>query len=164
MDVYPWVVIAHILAVILALGAHGVSAFAIFRVKAEPDRDKLKATLEMSSGSLTLAGWGLLVAVILGIVAAVMGGHFSRLWPWASIVVVVILFGVMTPMAANPMSKVREALGMALRGDKPGDPPREPASDEVLAAARARLRPELVAAIASIGIVLLVWMMETKPF
>jgi hypothetical protein len=27
------------------------------------------------------------VAIVLGIVAAVSGGHFSKFWPWAAIIV-----------------------------------------------------------------------------
>jgi hypothetical protein len=67
-------------------------------------------------------------------------------------------------MAANPMGGVRKALGQSVRGDKAGDPPRQPASDADLAAAQARLRPELVATIGVVGLVVLVWLMEFKPF
>lgn len=118
MDLYPWVVIGHVVFVILAFGAHGVSAFAMFRVKAEPDRDRASAVLELSTLALAAAGIGLLIAVVLGIVAAAMAGYFGRLWPWASIVVVVLAWLAMTPMAANPMSDVRRQLGLPTRGDK----------------------------------------------
>jgi hypothetical protein len=161
---YPWIVLGHVVLVIVALGAHGVSAYSMFAAKSETDRARLGAVLDLSGRSLNLAGWGLLIGVLLGIVAAVVGGHFGRWWPWVSIVVVVLLFGAMTPMASGPMWAVRKALGQPPRGAKPGDPPPEPASDADLAAARARLRPELVAAIGLGGIVILVWLMEFKPF
>jgi hypothetical protein len=67
-------------------------------------------------------------------------------------------------MAARPMNEVRKALGLKVQGDKKDAPRREPDSDEVLVAAQARLRPELVATIGVVGIVLLTWMMEAKPF
>ena len=92
MAFYPWVVVAHVFFVIVAFGAHGVSAFAMFRVKSETDRSRLAAVLDLSTMALLTAGIGLLLAVVLGIVAAIMGGHFSRLWPWVSIVVVVLAF------------------------------------------------------------------------
>jgi len=164
VELYPWVVVSHVLFVILAFGAHGVSAFAMFQAKRETDRARLGAVLDLSSTSLTVAGIALLVAVVLGIVAAVMGGHFGRLWPWAAIVVVVVVTLSMTPMASNPMSGVKKALGMPTRDDKKGDPPRQPGTDSELAAARARLRPELVATIGIVAIALLVWLMELKPF
>lgn len=164
MEFYPWIVLAHVVLVIVAFGAHGVSAFAMFSARRETDRGRLGAILDLSGSSLSLAGFGLLAAVLLGIVAAVIGGHFGRLWPWASIVVVVLVFIAMTPMGAGPMGEVRKALGQRVRGDKDGDPPRQPASDADLAAAQARLRPELVGAIGLVGLAMLVWLMEFKPF
>lgn len=164
MEFYPWIVLAHVVLVIVAFGAHGVSAFAMFSARRETDRGRLGAILDLSGSSLSLAGFGLLAAVLLGIVAAVIGGHFGRLWPWASIVVVVLVFIAMTPMGAGPMGEVRKALGQRVRGDKDGDPPRQPASDADLAAAQARLRPELVGAIGLVGVAMLVWLMEFKPF
>ncbi len=163
MEFYPWVVIAHVVFVIVAFGAHGVSAFAMFRLRSETDRARAAAVLDLSTVSLTAAGIGLGAAVLLGIVAAMIGGHFGRGWPWASIVVVVVTWLAMTPMAAGPMGEVRRQLGMRTRGDKDGQI-REPGSDEAFAAARARLKPELVAVIGIVAIVILVWLMEMKPF
>ena len=164
MDAYPWVVIGHVFLVIVSFGAHGTSAFAMFRARRETDRQRLAAVLDLSEASLGLAGVGLLLAIVLGIVAAAMGGHFSRLWPWASIAAVVVVFGVMTPLGANPMRDVRRALGLRGRGDKAGDPPRLPGSDAELQLAQARLRPELLGAVGVVAIAILVWLMEAKPF
>lgn len=164
MDLYGWVVLGHVVAVIVGLGAHGASAFAMFRVRRETDRSRQTAILEVSSGSMAVAGIGLLVAIVLGIVAAVMGGYFSRFWPWASIIVLVVVIGAMTPLAAIPMNNLRRALGLAVQGDKKGDPPRVPATDEEVAAALAGIRPELPAGIGVAGIAALTWLMEAKPF
>lgn len=164
MDFYPWVVVAHVFFVIIAFGAHGASAYAVFHAKGETDRGNLAAVLDLSQASLGLAGVALILAVVLGIVAAIMGNHFSRLWPWASISVVILVFGVMTPVGANPMSNVRAALGLPSRLDKKGDPPRQPASDAVLRAAQAKLHPELLATVGIVAIAILVWLMEVKPF
>jgi hypothetical protein len=164
VEFYPWIVVAHVFFVIVAFGAHGVSAFAMFRAKSATDRAVIAAVLDLSTVSLIAAGVGLLIAVVLGIVAAIMGGHFGRLWPWASIVVVVLTSFAMTPLAAGPMNGVKRALGLPTRDDKKGDPPRQPASDIELAAAQARLRPELVATVGLVAIAVLVWLMELKPF
>lgn len=164
MDLYPWIVIGHVLAVIVSFGAHGVSAFAMFQVKRETDRARVAAVLDLSTSSLLVAGIGLLLAVVLGIVAAAMHGFFGQLWPWVSIVVVVVVWIAMTPMAANPMGEVRKVLGLPVRQDKKGDPPRVPGTDDALAIAQARLRPELVAAVGLIALAVLVWLMEVKPF
>jgi hypothetical protein len=164
MELYPWVVIAHVFFVIIAFGAHGTSAYAVFQAKRETDRARLAAVLDLSSASLILAGVGLLLAVLLGIVAAIMGNHFSRLWPWASIGVVIVVFGVMTPIGANPMSRLRAALGLPSRMDQKGAPPPAPASDAEIRAAQAGLRPELLGVVGIVAIAVLVWLMEAKPF
>lgn len=93
-----------------------------------------------------------------------LGSHLGRAWPFAAIVVVIVVFGAMTPLGANPMSDLRKALGSRGRGDRPGDPPRQPGSDEEVRAAQARLRPELLSAIGIVAIAVLVWLMEAKPF
>lgn len=163
MDFYPWVVVAHVFFVIIAFGAHGTSAYAMFQAKRETDRARLAAVLDLSGSSLALAGVALILAVVLGIVAAIMGNHFSRLWPWASIGVVVLVFVVMTPIGANPMSRLRSALGQPSRNDK-GAPPPPPASDAEVRAAQASLKPELLATVGIVAIAILVWLMELKPF
>ena len=163
MDVYPWVVIAHVFFVIIAFGAHGTSAFAMFQARRETDRARLAAVLDLSGASLAVAGVALILALLLGIIAAIMGGHFGRLWPWAAIGVVIVVFGVMTPVGANPMSDLRKALGLPVRGDKPGAS-RAAGSNADVAAAQARLRPDLLSIIGVAAIAILVWLMEAKPF
>ncbi len=161
MELYPWIVVAHVFVVILAFAAHGASAFAVFRVRASSDRAELKTLLDLSQISLMVAGIGLLVAIVLGLIAAVMGGHFSRAWPWVSIAVLVVVAGVMTPLAAGPMRELRTALGVGT--DKSGTP-LVPGSDDEIATAQRKLRPELTMVLGVVGILLLVWLMESKPF
>jgi hypothetical protein len=164
VDLYDWVVFGHVIAAILGLGAHGVSAFVMFRVRSENDRSRLAAILDLSSGTLAAMGILLIVAIVLGIVAAIMGGHFSKFWPWASIIVIVVVGGTMTPLAGTPLTRVRKALGMKVYGDKPADPPRVPGSDEELALALAGVRPAIPTAMGIGAIVILVWLMHAKPF
>ena len=164
MDLDGWVVFGHIVTVIFAFAAHGVSAWVIFRVRREQDRARLSAILDLSSSALTAAGILLLVAVILGIAAAIMGGHFAKFWPWAAIIVLVIAFGSMTPLAAIPMNKLRAVLAVAKPGDISGRPVGASGTDEELATARAAIRPEVPAAIGVAAIVILAWLMRVKPF
>ncbi len=161
MDLYPWIVIAHVFFVFIALGAHGVSAFTIFRIRATSDRAELKTLLDLSQSSLTVAGVALLLTVVFGIWAAIMGGHFSRAWPWAAIGVLVVVVIAMTPLAAGPMREMRTALGIG--NDKSGAP-LVPGSDEDVASAKAKMQPELTLVIGIVGLAVLVWLMELKPF
>ena len=163
MSLYAWIVIAHVFFVIVSFGAHGVSAFAMVQVRKETDRARIAAILDLSGASLYAALIGLLAAVALGIVAAVMGGHFGRLWPWVAIAVVVAVVVLMTNLGTKPMVAVRTAVGLPhpYETDKP---PPSPASDAELAAAQAKLRPALVMAAGVGAIAVLVWLMEAKPF
>ena len=160
MQFYPWLVIAHVSFVIVAFGAHGVSAFAMFQVKRESDRARLAPLLDLSASTIGVFGIALLVAVILGIIAAAIGEFFGKLWPWVSIAVLFVAAGVMTPLAQIPMGRVRIALGLPVRGKSHG----APGSDADVAAARAALRPELVAILGVGALAVLVWLMVAKPF
>jgi hypothetical protein len=162
VDLYGWLVYGHILAVILAFAAHGVSAFVSFRVRREHDRARLAALLDLSGSSLIAASVMLLIAIILGITAAISGGHFAKFWPWAAIVVLVVVIGAMTPLAATPLRRVRQVL--AIVPVKAGEPAPAPGSDADLAAALAAVRPEATAVIGIAGIAILGWLMRAKPF
>lgn len=161
MQVYPWLVVIHILAAFAFAMAHGVSAFTLYRVKAERDRERLAAILDLSSRALGIATISLLVVLVAGIWAGIDQGYFGKAWIWASIVVLVVVGGAMTPMAGIPMNKIRRALGMPIRGDK--EPP-APLPDSEVAALQAGLQPHLVSAIGLVGLAVLVALMSLKPF
>ncbi|HZM72262.1 MAG TPA: hypothetical protein VFC71_02705 [Candidatus Polarisedimenticolia bacterium] len=161
---YGIVVLIHIVAVLVFIAAHAVSAAAIFQVRAEPDRAKLTHILTRSGTALIVAFLALLVVLVAGIILGFMGGWWGRLWIWASLVVFVGVTLAMTPFAANPMRAVRTALGMQMGKPKEGEPAAVPPGDAELAAARAALRPELAAGVGVAGLILLFWLMLAKPF
>ena len=164
MEIYPWVVLVHVVSAFTFVLVHGVSAFVPFRVRSEPDRVRIAALLDLSGSSLTLTFVSLGVAVLSGIAAAIMGGHFSQFWPWAAIAVLIAVSGVMTPMATYPLTAIRRAIGQPNRDDKKKGIVPEPLTDAEIATLRAGLRPELAAAVGFAGLVILIWLMEAKPF
>ena len=161
---YGTIVLIHIVAVLVFVAAHAVSAVAMFQVRAEPDRGKLTAILNRSGQALMVAGIAILVVLVAGVILGFMGPYWGRLWIWVSLVLLIAAGGVMTPLGGIPMSNVRRALGMQIGKPKPGDPPPVPAGDAELAAARAALRPELLAAVGVGALVIITWLMYTKPF
>ncbi len=164
MDVYPLIVLVHVVSSFIFILGHGVSAMAVFRVRGESDRARLGAILEFSAWSLSITWLGLALALVSGIAAAIIGGHFALWWPWASIGILVVVAGVMTPVATYPMSAVRRALGIPNRDDLNKGITPEALSDGEVDALRAKLRPELVATIGLVGLVALIWLMQAKPF
>lgn len=161
MQIYPWLVVIHILAAFAFAMAHGVSAFAMYRVKAERDPARLAALVDLSGRALGIAGIALLVVLVAGIWAGIDQGYFARAWIWLSIGVLVVVGGTMTPLAGIPMNKVRRALGIATRGD--AQPPAA-ASDSELAAIQEGMKPHLVAGVGVVGLAVLVGLMSLKPF
>ena len=95
----------------------------------------------------------------------VMGDHVGRLWVWVSILVLVAMVLLMAPLAGEPMNRVRRALGLRSERNGPGaDPTREPLSDAELTAARQALRPGRVSLVGLTAMLVLVGLMEGKPF
>jgi hypothetical protein len=157
-------ILVHVVAALVFIVAHAISAVAIFQVRAEPDRAKLTAILNRSGTALIVASIAILAVLIAGIWLGFLGSYWGRLWIWVSLVLLVGVGIAMTPLAAGPMRTVREALGMQMGKPKPGEPAPVPASDAELAAARAALKPELTAAIGITVLVVIVWLMLEKPF
>ena len=161
---YGTIVLIHVVAVVIFAAAHLVSAVSMFQVKATSDRGRLTAILARSASALLVATIAILVVFFAGIAAAFMGGLWGRLWIWVSLVLLIVVGGVMTPMAAIPMNVLRNALGITRGLRKAGDPDPVPQDDAAVATARAALKPELVSAIGFGGFLVITWLMLTKPF
>jgi hypothetical protein len=166
MDLYPWIVLVHIIAAFVFVLAHGVSAFVAFRIRGETDRTRIAALLDLSGGSLMTAFIALLVILVCGIWAAIAGGHFGggKYWAWAALVVFLMTASLMTPLASGWLNRVRRAVGMPIQADRKAGRDPLPASDAELAAVLAAGRPDLVAAVGMVGLVVLVTLMRFKPF
>jgi hypothetical protein len=162
MDLRPTLMLIHVLAPLVFVIAHGVSAVAMFQVRGQSDRAVLTATLNRSSKALIVAYIALLVLLVAGVILGFVGGWWGSLWIWVSLVLLVVVGGAMTPFAGIPMSGVRAALQVGK--PKPGKPPAAPKSDEELAAARAALRPELVLVIGLAGLIAIMWLIGHEAF
>jgi hypothetical protein len=164
MDLYPWVVLIHVLAAFAFVFAHGVSAYAAFAMRASGEPAAVRALLGVSSLSIGGLYISLLVLLIAGIAAAVMHGWFGQLWPWAAIVLVIVIVVAMYAMASRYYATIRTAVGLPSMTDNKGEPPPAPVPQEELVRLLDTRRPEALAAIGFGGLVLIIWLMEFKPF
>ena len=164
MDLYPWVVLIHILAAFGFVMSHGVSAYAAFAMRGSGDPAAVRTLLGLSGLSIGALYISLLVLLVAGIAAAIMHGHFSQLWPWASIVLVVVLVFAMYGVASRYYATIRRAVGLPSMNDKKGEAPSPPVPAEELARLLDTRRPEAIAAIGLLGLALIVWLMVLKPF
>ena len=113
MDLYPWVVLTHVLAAFAFALSHGVSAYAGFAMRANSrDPAAVRTLLGLSGMSIGGLYISLLVLLIAGITAAIMGGWFGRGWPWAAIVLVVLIIVAMYAMASRYYATIRSAVGL----------------------------------------------------
>jgi hypothetical protein len=157
---YQWLVLLHLVGVFGFLLAHGVSSFVVFRVRAQRDVTALRTllSLSMTAGGVTFVS--LLVLLAGGVSAAFVGGLWSHGWPWAALGVLVVVWGAMSAQVGPAMRRLRVAVGILGPGKGMG----APGTPEEIAAAQARVRPAISAAVGGVGLVALLWLMVIKPF
>jgi hypothetical protein len=161
MELYPWLVFLHIAGAFLFVMAHGVSAVVAFRLRAERDVGRMTALLDLSATSVGAMYIGLTTLLVAGIVAAINRNWFGQGWPWAAIIVLVIVTAAMYAMASRYYAGVREALGLpSMNNKEPG--PARPVED-VIRMLDTR-RPEQIAAVGFAGLLIILWLMILKPF
>lgn len=163
---YPWFLVFHVLCVLAFLAIHGVSMGVWWRVRRERDRAKLIAWFELSGSFMTpMLASGLLL-IVSGVVVGVAAGWWfnGQWWLWVSIAALVAIVLLMNPLLAVPLWDVRRGLGIPGRtDDKAGTVPTA-VDDAELDRLLANRRPMVGALIAIAGIVLITWLMETRPF
>ena len=167
MDLTPyigWIVFLHVLGTFTFVAGHGVSMFVVFQVRREPDRAKLAALLDLSGWSLGVAGIGLLILFVSGIVAGIVLNSWGATWLWVALVLFIVIALVMTPVGGTYLRNLRVAIGQRPRNAKAGDPDPVPVTDEQLAAMRASRAPELLLLLGGGGFVVILWLMMFKPF
>lgn len=161
MNAYPWLVWLHVIgAFVFALG-HGTSAVVSFRVRGERERARIAALLDVSQVSQAVMYVGLLLLLVGGIAAGVVGQWFGQLWLWAAIGALVVVLMAMYSIASPYYGRLRGALGQQGYQRK-GDPP-APLPDADLVVLLDSRRPEVLAAIGIVGLAIILWLMVFKP-
>lgn len=163
---YPWLLVLHVTSALAFLAVHGISMGVWWRLRRERDRAKLVTLLELSQGFITpmlLVGLALIVSgILLGVAAA--WWFNGQWWLWTSIGLLVAIVLLMNPLVGVPLQMVRRGLCMpTMRDDKYGILA-EPVDDAELDRLLRDPRPTAGATIGVVGIVLITWLMETKPF
>ena len=156
-EFYPWFVVAHLVGLVLFAVSHGASAFMAFRVRGERDPvvvDSLLKVGQMSVGPMYL---GLALLAIGGFGAAAAGNLWGQWWILASIVVFIVVLVVMWAVASPYYMGLRKTLEVRTPDGRPAIEPAE------LSRRLDSRRPEVLALVGTVGLVLLVWLMVIKP-
>jgi uncharacterized membrane protein len=159
-----WIIFLHVVGAFMFVAGHGVSMFVAFQVKRERDRAKLGALLDLSGWSLGLAGIGLLILLVAGILAGIVLNSWDKSWIWISLGLFIVITLLMTPIGSAYFTSARRAIGQRTRGLKAGDPDPVPVNDAELAAILDSPRPRLLLTIGGVGFLVILWLMMFKPF
>ena len=157
MEFYPWLVFAHLAGLVLFAISHGASAFMAFRLRGARDRQTVTALLEVGSMSLGPMYIGLTLLIIGGLGAAWVADLWGRTWIIVSIIVFIVVLVTMWAVASPYYMNLRKGL------TEPGPDGNPTLSDEALFTQLDSRRPEILAAVGTIGLLLLVWLMVIKP-
>ena len=163
----PWLVLTHVLAVLAFVLLHGASASVAFRLRGERQPERVRALLELSNAYLNWMYGALVILLLSGIAAGIVGGWWTsgRLWLWASLGLLVAVFVGMYAVAAPYFEALRHAVGLATYQDirEQRDPPPPVTAGELATLLESR-RPAVVAMIGLGGIALITGLMILKPF
>jgi len=165
-DYYSWIVFIHVASTLGFVMAHGISAGALFALRRGGALERTRALLDLSAASFAAVYVSLLALLASGIVAGIMGGHFTggRWWLWISIALFVVLIGYMGAVRWSQMVNVRHAAGLQTQDDiKKGMPAPEPSSEADIVAAVASVRPWLVLFVGFGGLIVILALMMFKP-
>ena len=167
MDLTPyigWIIFLHVAGAFAFVAGHGVSMFVAFQLRKERDRARLGALLDLSGWSLNVAGIGLLVLFLSGILAGIVLGSFGKWWIWIALALFIVIAGLMTPVGGKYFTGLRVALGQRTRGLKPADPDPVPASDGELETLLVSRSPETLLLLGGGGFLVILWLMMFRPF
>ncbi len=154
---YSWFVFAHLAGLVLFAICHGASAFMAFRIRGERDPAIVASILQTGALSIGPMYVGLLLLIVGGLGAAAGLNLWGEPWVIASIVVFIAVLVLMYAIASPYYMALRKALEE--RGPD-GRPTMEPAA---LARQLDTRRPEILALVGTVGLLLLVWLMVIKP-
>jgi len=160
---YGIIVLLHVLGAFGFVLAHGISMLVSFRLRHEHDPARIVHLFELSSTGINLMYAGLAVLLLAGIAAGFIGGHWGRGWIWASLGTLIVVMAVMYAVATPFYGRMRVASGAPVP-EQVAARLKPPATAADLDALAASMRPMWLAAVGGIGLVIIIWLMLSKPF
>jgi hypothetical protein len=164
VDIYPWLVFAHVAGAFIFVLSHGVSAFASLQIAKEHEPARIRALLELMTGSLAGAYVGLLLLLVGGIWAGIAGGHFARGWIWAALGLLIVITFAMYLIGTRYYGTLRAAVGLRSQQTPKDAPDPVPVGQAELDAIIARSPSGSLAGIGYGGLGLILLLMVLKPF
>ena len=153
---HRWWVLLHIAGAFGFVMAHGVSAYAVLRLRKERDPARVAQLLEMSSGSVGVM-WNAIGLLLLGGILAGFTGHFwGQGWIWAAIILLLAITVAMYVVATPWMKRLRTVAAAMAEGS------RAVSQEQFEGILRSR-RPYSITAIGLAGLLAILYLMIFKP-
>jgi len=154
--VHRWWVLLHIAGAFGFVMAHGVSAYAVLRLRQERDPARVSQLLEMSSGSIGVM-WNAIGLLLVGGILAGFTGHFwGQGWIWAAIALLLAITVAMYAVATPWVKRLRTVSAAMAEGSRAVSPEQ---FEDILRSKR----PYSIAAIGFVGLVAILYLMIFKP-
>jgi hypothetical protein len=154
---YRYWVVLHILGVASFLLAHGVSMFALYRIRSvDLDRARIVDTITFSGATSKPMYVSLIVLTTAGFVAGYLGKSLDDWWLWIAVGVLAATTVLMTLIAKPYFKRLTAACAM-----RPSGVPRT--SDEELGELVGSSKVHLITTIGVAGLAIIIWLMVTKP-
>lgn len=168
MNLYPWLVVIHVVGMMLFFIAHGVSVVIAFRLRGERDPARVRALLDASRPSVgVLPSIAFVAGLVAGIAAGFVGNWWGQLWIWLALGLLIGISGLMTPMAAMTLNRIRVASGQPVSvssGRRIKGQPETEGDPEELRRLLEQWNPWPTALIGLAGFVAILVLMLLKPF
>jgi uncharacterized membrane protein len=164
MTWYPWIVLLHVIGAFVFVGSHGVAIFMTVRLSRERDRSRIAALLDLSAASMAALYVGLVLLLVGGIWAGIVGDWFRFGWIWLALGILVAVTVVMYLVATPFFRTLRAAVGARAENGEPTAPQGTPLSDTEVAALSARTPVNALAGVGFAGLLIILWLMVVKPF
>jgi hypothetical protein len=161
---YPWLVYLHLLGLFGFLLGHGASSSVSFALRRERNPERVRVLLELSGNSFGVMYGALLVLLISGIAAGVIGHWWGSAWIWVSLALLFVVMGAMAGLGSRLYGQARKAAGLPYFEGMKQRPPIDPAGEDELHALLARGNPILLTVIGYGGLAIIAWLMMFKPF
>ena len=153
---HRWWVLVHVAGAFGFVMAHGVSAYAVLRLRNERDPARVSQLLEMSSSSVGVM-WNAIGLLLLGGILAGFTGHFwGQGWIWAAILLLIAVTIAMYAVATPWVKRLRTVSGAMAEGSRA-------VSQEQFEGILRSPRPYAIAAIGFAGLLAILFLMIFKP-
>lgn len=166
-DLYAWLVFLHLAALLGFVMSHGVSVGVLFALRRPGSLERTRSLLDLSAASFTAVYVSVILILVFGIAAGIIGGRFTfgPWWLWVSLALFLGIAFFMGYVRWFGMVAVRHAAGQQTPDDvKKGIAAPEPGDEAAIVAAVEKVRPWLVAAVGFGGLLVILALMMFKPF